>query len=125
VLEPVSDFLRPHVPLDHLVALALIKIRQLIDVGSMIARGQSHALPRFVSSIIADNHAMLSNGHLNPQSAHDLLKGQVMGMYVGECFANEHFWPALLSPGENLTVRPNACAKGSKQGDADHVAAEL
>jgi hypothetical protein len=111
-MEPVADFLRPHVPLAHLVANALVKVRLLVDMRRMLSRRGPHV---FTTDIMTEHHNMFEDGRLRPSAAAQLLKGQVMGVYVGVCFANKHFWPALLNPGDDLTTRPNGYAKGSKQ----------
>jgi len=111
-MEPVSDFLRPHVPLAHLVALVLIKVRLFIDVRRILARTQSGS---WVSGIMGENHATFENGTVDPRVASDFLQGQIVGMVVGITVANEHFWPVLLSPSDNLTVRPHGYTRGSKQ----------
>jgi len=114
-LEPVLDFLRPRVPLAHLVALALVKVRLLIDMRGIHLRHQatsSYEPQRYVSGITARHHERFA--HASAEIS-DMLKLQVMNMYVGVWFSNELFWPALLSPDEDLRIRPNMGWKGSKQ----------
>jgi hypothetical protein len=115
-LEPVIDFLKAFLPLSHLVSLALLKTRMLIDIRDIQTRSQtsdSQRPQRFTSSITIDKLEAFKSGR--PEVLCDWLKRLVMNLYIAICCANEHFWPALLDPGNNLTLRPNGYMKGTPE----------
>jgi hypothetical protein len=108
--EPVIDFLKGFNPLSHLVSLALLKVRMLIDMRGFSARPRSQ---HFVSSIVAKDRTTFESG--GSEVICDWLRKLVMNLYVAVVCANQHFWPALLSPGDNLTIRPDGFMMGSQE----------
>jgi hypothetical protein len=107
--EPVIDFLKGFNPLSHLVSLSLLKIRMLIDMRGFSTKPRSQD---FVSSIVAKDRTTFESG--GSEVICDWLRKLVMNLYVAVVCANQHFWPALLSPGDNLTIRPNGFMMGSQ-----------
>jgi hypothetical protein len=110
-VEPVIDFLKAFLPLSHFVSLALLKTRMLIDIRAI--QNESDGQQHFTSSITTSKLETFKSGR--PEVLSDWLKRLVMNLYIAICCANEHFWPALLSPGDNLTLRPNGYMKGTKE----------
>jgi hypothetical protein len=66
-----------------------------------------------VSSIVAKDHAVFEEGASNVMS--DWLRKLVVNLYVAVHCANQHFWPALLNPGNNLTTQPDGYMMGTKE----------
>jgi hypothetical protein len=114
--EPVIDFLKGFLPLEHLVSLALLKIRMLIDMRAFQKRSKEPE-PRTpvqcVSSIVAKDYVKYESGPSHVMS--DWLRKLVVNLYVAVHCANPHFWPALLNPGNNLTVQPDGYMMGTKE----------
>jgi hypothetical protein len=110
-LEPVIDFLKAFLPLSHLVSLALLKTRMLIDIRAI--QNGVDGQQQFTSSITTDKLEAFKSGR--PEVLSGWLKRLVMNLYIAVHCANEHFWPALLSPGDNLTLRPNGYMKGTPE----------
>jgi hypothetical protein len=114
--EPVIDFLKGFLPLEHLTSLALLKIRMLIDMRAFHRRSQEpepRSPVQCVSSIVAKDHAVFEEGASNVMS--DWLRKLVVNLYVAVHCANQHFWPALLNPGNNLTTQPDGYMMGTKE----------
>jgi hypothetical protein len=107
--EPVIDFLKGYNPLSHLVSLALLKIRMLVDMRKFVA-GTPTA---FTSSIVARDQATYASG--GSEVICDWLRKLVMNLYVAVACANPHFWPAVKEPGGNLTTRPNGYTVGGEE----------
>jgi len=100
-LEPVADFLKGIPDLSQLVALALVKIRMLIDVRKF----QSSTQPRTVeciSDIIAKDREIYERGAAEKTSA--WLRSLVVDMYVGVWCHDKEFWGAMLTPEEYMAV---------------------
>jgi hypothetical protein len=107
--EPVIDFLKGYNPLAHLVALALLKIRMLVDMRRFAAGTP----PSFTSSIVARDQAAFASG--GSDVICDWLRKLIMNLYVAVACANPHFWPAVREPGAHLTNRPNGYMVGGEE----------
>lgn len=123
VFEPLPANLIGKWPsLSHSVAIALLKIRLLMDlralqnslvIGDKVpqeildgVRGQLVS-----GSIIADNKSII---HAKDQAPLiEKIEVQVQELYTAVKDSNKHFWPALLKPGKHLTARPEAYSHGS------------
>jgi hypothetical protein len=112
-MEPVIDFLKGFPPLSHFVSHALLKTRMLIDMRGFSTRSQATGTQRFVSSIVARDRKKFEKG--GSEVISDWLRKLVMNLYVAVCCTNEHFWPTLLNPGDNLTAGPDGFMRGSKE----------
>lgn len=110
-------------PLSHTVAVALIKIRLLMDLQAL-QRARDEAGPHVpreildriqqhtVSSIIARDPAVIERDDQTPYIAK--LRKQVEGLYRAVKTSNFHFWPALLQPGNHLRARPSFYTPGGE-----------
>jgi hypothetical protein len=115
-LEPVIDFLKAFIPLSHVVSLALLKTRMLIDIRDISIRSrasESQGPQHFASSITVSKLEFFTTGR--PEVLCDWLRKLVMNLYIAISCANEHFWPALLNPGNNLTTKPNGYMRGTME----------
>ncbi|KAK6386359.1 hypothetical protein LTR65_009084 [Meristemomyces frigidus] len=122
--EPV-DRCKPFYKLAMLVSLTLLKIRLLLELRSVqnaIAVGGKvpqeildHVREQMVGPVLANNRDLMKdvmNGRpLAPYIT--MLKSQISELYDHGKQENEHMWPALLSPGNNLSARPQYTGFGS------------
>lgn len=122
--EPV-DKCRPRSELAHLVSLTLLKTRLLLDLRSLQnAAAVGEKVPQeildgireqMVSPILKANHNLfkdiMSGKSLAPHLAD--LESQVRELYECGKKDNKYIWPALLSPGDNLTARPPYTSSGT------------
>ncbi|TVY36284.1 hypothetical protein LOCC1_G008609 [Lachnellula occidentalis] len=127
--EACDFYTGEYLDLSHTVAVTLIKTRMLHDLKSLQDSTTSTALaesiPRLpqevldniraqsVSTIIAGNAETMCSKDQGP--AIEGLKVQVEELYEAVKKENEHFWPALLRPGNNLTARPGGYVNGTKE----------
>ena len=114
VWEPVTDFCGRRRNFGHRVALVLLKIKMMLDLIALqncaiisrklppeiLALIRTH-IPR--SPVIANDRRLVVANHHSTDMR--ILKSQIGALYETIEQANERFWPALLEPGENLTVR--------------------
>jgi hypothetical protein len=115
-LEPVIDFLKAFIPLSHVVSLTLLKARMLIDIRDISIRSRAsgpQGPQRFASSITESKLDHFTSGR--PEVLCDWLRRLVMNLYIAISCANEHFWPALLNPGNNLTTKPNGYMRSTPE----------
>ncbi|KAK3644023.1 hypothetical protein LTR56_009875 [Elasticomyces elasticus] len=117
VFEPVQECLSTY-NLNHTVALTLIKIRLLLSfrtiddaaaVGSFVPPEILDGIrEQLASPAIAGNELIMHEVKTGKSMAPHIskLKGQVDELYDAVHKQNKYFWPALLSPGSNLTARP-------------------
>lgn len=117
-LEPVIDFLKAFLPLSHLVSLALVKVRLLIDLRKFHARSQergTRAAVQCVSNIQAKDNEVFAD--MSTQGLEILMgwvRTLVVNMYIGVYGNNQEFWKALLHPENYLTVKANGYMMGSR-----------
>jgi hypothetical protein len=123
VFEEVKLFTDNYTSLSHVVAIALVKIRLMIDLQSL-QQAKEEAGPRVpreildnirqhtVGSVIASNSKILEREDQTPHIAE--LRKQVTKLFNAVQGANPHFWPALLEPGENLKARPTSYGRGDE-----------
>lgn len=120
VFEPVDLYIARFTEISHTIAVILIKIRLLTDLRSLQnSTIVGERLPQelldntrghLVSTIVAKNKAIMDR---QDQSTHiKKLEDQVDQLYKAVKRENEHFWPALLNPGRNLTTRPDYYGRG-------------
>ncbi|KAI4265679.1 MAG: hypothetical protein L6R38_009249, partial [Xanthoria sp. 2 TBL-2021] len=111
--------------LAYLVCAALLKIRLLLDLVALSNSGcLAPKLPRelldrvklFIPSTIPvrKNREIMSRTDYSDMITE--LSGQVDELYVAIAKINKYFWPALLSPGAQLTARPEIQSRGTKDG---------
>ena len=123
VFDPIPKTMAgKYFDLSHAVAMILLKIKLLKDVRTL--RDSSVIGQKVPQEIIDGIRTQLVTGtaiarHLNvididqQESVIQTLEGQIKDLYTGIDARNKYFWPALLSPGANLTARPNAYSQGS------------
>ncbi|KAK1215710.1 hypothetical protein PQX77_021672 [Marasmius sp. AFHP31] len=122
VFEPANPFLKRFPDLAHTVSITLLKIRLLIDLQTLarIERETSTRVPNeiirkinadAVATIIASRQDILEREDQGPYIKE--LEKQVKQLYEAVKKANQHFWPAMLKPGNNLTVRPHYTSSGA------------
>ena len=107
--EPVDIYDVRFPELSHLVAVALIKVRLLIDLEMLQNVHLTSNIAR-TSNITLRERAIAENTDLATRI--DRLRTQVSRLYQAVHAANSHFWPALLDPGDNLTARPHSYSPG-------------
>ena len=110
--SPRKHFVRESGSLSHTAAIALLKIRLLIDVRTLQNSSMiSYKIPREIfdsvrrqlvsSSVVAEIKDIMSS--------HD----QVQDLYAAVKNLNQYFWPILLNPGEHLHPRSEIWNCGS------------
>lgn len=122
VLEPVRAVMTSFPDLSHIVALALLKIRVLLDVralhnseviGSKVPQEiLNNVRGELVSgSLLVENKSLLKTQN---QTALILcLETQVEELYNTVEKENKYFWEALLEPGGHLEAKPEYYSSGS------------
>jgi hypothetical protein len=123
VFEAVDFIAHKYSSLSHMVATTLLKIRLMMDLQSL-QRARREAGPYVPQEILIDiqQHATSSviTGdskilRREDQSPHILILGeQVRKLFMTIKQANEHFWPALITPGDNLKARPQLYGRGDQ-----------
>ena len=123
VFEPVpKNILSKYADLSHVVGITLLKIRLFLNVralrnSSMLAEKASQEIldairMQLVSGTIVADH--IDIGDVSNQTAVvRKLQVQIKKLYRAVNTQNQHFWPALLSPGRHLTARPQAYSSGT------------
>jgi hypothetical protein len=114
--EDVTLYTGEYYSLSHSVSLTLIKFRILQDLknlqGSTLV-GQAAPLPQeildniranLVGNIVAGKREIMDSNYLGPIIKK--MESQVRRMYKAVDMRNEHFWHALIHPGDNLTAPP-------------------
>jgi hypothetical protein len=121
VFEPVDIFVRKWADLSHTVAIILLKIRLLLDVKALqnsavlrnkIPRDIVNIRSQLVSSVVSGNKEIMVSK--DQSELIKTLEDQVQKLYIKVDESNQYFWAALLSPGKNLTARPEYSSAGSK-----------
>ena len=122
--EPVEYICSKWPDLSHVAAIALLRIRLLLDLQSMqnCAMLESQVPADIVSNIerFVPRSNILSS-QKKPMSREDCdlhiikLTSQVNLLYKTVNTTNKFFWPALLNPGHHLTARPEAYSQGSTE----------
>ena len=118
VFEPLG-FICPQ-GISHTLSIILVKIRVLID---LLALKGAALIGHKVPPEILDNICSQMVGYIvfkrkdimkgeNLDSMIEKLEGDVLRMYLDVEMSNRHFWPALLRPGLNLSVRPKVFSPG-------------
>ncbi|KAI9654543.1 MAG: hypothetical protein M1821_006633 [Bathelium mastoideum] len=120
VFESVKTLCRGLRALSHIVSLTLIKIRLLLDLEALEnSQCISERLPQevldnikghLVGPIVARNKGIMSSNIHHDRV--EQLRTQMDQLYGLVKARNEHFWPALLHPGQHLHARPEAYTKG-------------
>lgn len=120
--SPKPMFTNKYGSLSHSAAIALLKIRLLMDVralqnSSVIGEKVPQEILDSVrgqlvsDSVIAENKSIM---HAKDQAPlMERLESQVQDLYTAVKNINKHFWPALLNPGKHLKARPEAFSHGS------------
>ncbi|KAF2826233.1 hypothetical protein CC86DRAFT_406526 [Ophiobolus disseminans] len=106
--EPMPDFILGHVPIAHLVALMLLKVRLLIDMRGLHARFEATSSfePQHYTNTITPRIRHLFKHRGGEMS--QLLWEQIVAFYVFVHGRNKYLWFALLCPEyDDLRVRPN------------------
>jgi hypothetical protein len=109
--------------LSHVVAIALLKIRLLIDLQSLqrakeiagphVPREILDTIQRYcTNSAITSNIKIIEKDDQTPCIAN--LREQVKELYVAVKKANSHFWPAIIEPADNLKARPISYGNGDR-----------
>ena len=112
--SPRKHYVREFGSLSHTAAIALLKIRLLIDVHTLQNSSViSHKVPREIfnsvrgqlvsSSVVAENKDIM-NSH-DQVSLIKNLEVQVQDLYAAVKNLNQYFWPVLLNLGEHLHPR--------------------
>lgn len=122
VFESVEAFTGRYLRLSNAIAVTLIKIRLLIDfqtlesakqqVGPLVPKEIFDVIHKDAVSSISRNLEVLDED-LAPRIK--AVKAQVEQLYKAVNKANKYFWPAMLRPGNNLTLRPETYSFGSRQ----------
>jgi hypothetical protein len=122
--EARNDFMVPSFSdVSNLVAVTLVKIRLLLDLKALQRRKEEvgHYTPHseldnfrnnLTSSIVADSHEILEREDQAPYIKE--LEKLTKKLYEAVNRANKHFWPALLQPRNNLTVKPYLIGMGDE-----------
>jgi hypothetical protein len=123
VFEDVHIF-NATVHLSHVIAITLAKLRLIIDLQSL-QRAKTLAGPYVPQEIleIIQQHSTLSaitnNTKITNREDHGpqitRLCEQVKTLFLKVQYANRHFWPALVKPGDNLQARPTAWRHGDER----------
>ena len=122
--SPRETFTNRYGSLSRSSAIALLKIRLLMDVRALQHSAMiRNRVPQEIldsvrgqlvsGSIIAGNKSVMHATDQLPLIAN--LQGQVQDLYAAVKDYNRHFWPALLKPGHHLTARPAAFSRGSPE----------
>ncbi|KAK9357141.1 hypothetical protein V1504DRAFT_494618 [Lipomyces starkeyi] len=125
VFENVDLYTREHYSLSHAVSVTLIKIRILHDLrnlqGSTVV-GETAPFPqeildyirgKLVSTIVAGKKEIMDAKDQGP--AIERLESQVAHLCKAVMKSNKYFWPALISPGNNLKARPQTYSHGTPE----------
>ncbi|KAK6527732.1 hypothetical protein TWF694_004712 [Orbilia ellipsospora] len=122
VFEPIDVFLTKFPSISFLAAITLLKIRLLIDlqslqrtrkeVGALIPQEVLDSIQSAaVGSIVSKNKRILEREDHTAEIKD--LQAQIQKSFDRLTKANKHFWPAIVKPGNNLTIRPQAYGMGS------------
>ena len=121
--EPVEYMCKSKwLDLSHNVAIALLKIKMLLDLQSLeksrilkkkfpteIVNNIQRYLPR--SAIISENKDIMNRADYAPYIRK--LIAQIQILYKAIEKANEYFWDVLLDPEQHIHARPEAYTHGS------------
>lgn len=112
VFEPVDMYKSEWFALSHSIAVALIKIRLLLDLKSLQSAQQigvkvpqeilDEIRGKLVSSVVAKNKEIMNSQ--DQTALIDKLEGQIKELYKAIKKSNKHFLPALVNPGRYLTA---------------------
>lgn len=121
--ESFDDFIEG-VDLSEAASLTLLKIRLLVDLRAVkTAAVLGDRVPQeildsirgeMVSPIIGNNATLVQDimDDRNIEPYIQRMEAQVSKLHQYVHKKNKYFWPALLEPGDNLTVRPAYCSPG-------------
>lgn len=128
VSEPVAPLLQdPNgLELSHLVAMALLKLRLLLDLYSLKNSTQvaehlpqellDHVRETLVSNTVASNSKILQEVRdgvdITPRIRD--VEAQVKFLFEQVSKKNAHFWSAVVNPGRHLTARPEYFSRGDE-----------
>jgi hypothetical protein len=108
-LEPVDFFVKEINDLPHMAAVTLLKIRLLFILDE---KYPSH------KELRRDSRMAKNPNVANPQDLGaeiEKVKGQIRELYKAVAKLNQHLWPALVDPGDNLDAQPPMYSIGSKE----------
>lgn len=121
--ESPGLFARNFPAVAHVTSISLLKIRILFDLRTLKnVTAISQRLPQeildnisnlVVGNIVSHRRDIMDGNGLDPLI--EDLQTQVSDMFNTVRNSNKYFWPALLQPGANLTARPAAYSRGSKE----------
>ena len=120
--SPRKYFVKEFGSLSHIVAIALLKIRLLMDVRALQNSSViGHKVPQEIldsvrgqlvsGSVVAENRDIMNSQDQAPLMKN--LEAQVQDLYAAVKDQNQYFWPSLLNPGKHLHTRPEAYSIGS------------
>ena len=111
VFEPVDYMCHRFLDPNLSIALTLIKIKLLLDFKSI---QDTSSRNRTTLSSITANDKDTTTGR-NIQKTIKMLEDHVGALYRQVNTEIKYFWPALVNPGNNLTVLPDLYSPGSKE----------
>lgn len=125
VFEPVEKFCSGFPDLSHLVCLCLLKIKLLFELLRLEESTSSlgPSVPREIldliessipqSNIVRESREIMTGDSESRRALIEELKTQIDAVFEAVQEANEHFWPALIDPGDHFNGMPAAYSMGS------------
>jgi len=122
--EGVALYTKGYSNLSMVITVTLLKIQILLDLRALqtasLAIGDrvpqeilDNISSQFVDSIVGQKKDLMASN--NVSSYIQELQTQVEQLYKAVEKSNQHFWPALLNPGNNLKARPEMYSAGTPQ----------
>lgn len=121
--EPVEYLCGKYPDLSHVAAIALLKIKLLVDLQALQNTGNLELffpaeIAQHIQRYVVRSPIMLSKKGVMMDPADCQLQIEVLSVQFDRLYkavyqANRHFWQALLSPKNHLKARPESFSSGS------------